>query len=117
MSEAGISALIQVAAFAEARLEMECLGIGGSPDEVVDCLAELAGKSLLYRIALKEGRILLSVQLLDCAADPELLLDIDDSASGWQVVLAVVRSLEEEHVRSLERPIEFGSGANSWVIS
>jgi hypothetical protein len=40
--------------------------------------------------------------LLDCAAEPELLLDIDDSASGWKVVLVVVRSLEEEDVKSLE---------------
>ena len=100
MSESGISALTQVAAFCAARLKMECLGIGGSPDAY--CVAQLAGKSLLYRIALLQERILLPVQLLDCAAEPELLLDIDDSASGWKVVFVVARSLEEEDVKSLE---------------
>ena len=112
MSNSGIGAMVQAAAFCETQLGMEILSFGrGGLEPENSHVLEICGRSLLYIIKL-DGceRILLQMQLLDSAAEPRLFLNIDDSESGWKTVAAVIRALEEENVDSLERPIELGGG-------
>jgi hypothetical protein len=55
---------------------------------------------------------------MNAAGEPQLLLNPGDGLSGWRTLCVIVRLLEREEVRSLERPIELGGGTgpSSYVI-
>jgi hypothetical protein len=85
-----------------------------------ECVLEIAGRWLLYRVALKNSeQVELSVAILDRAESPESLLHVRDDASGWQMILNLVEGLERYEVRSLRRPITVGvpGSAACWVIA
>ena len=110
--------MVRCAVWCEDQLEMEVLSLGRSVNATEDCVLELAGKWLAYRIALRGTWIWLFLSLMDSGGEPELLLNVGDTAQGWRKTCAVVRLLEREEVRSLARPIELngGTGFRGWVI-
>jgi hypothetical protein len=82
-----------------------------------DCVMELTGKHLAYRIALRGGWIWLSAQLMDKGDQPEPLVNVGDGEAGWRTISKLIEGLERSGCRSLQRPIEIGEGGpNAWVI-
>jgi hypothetical protein len=55
---------------------------------------------------------------MDEGGEPQLLVTLADGPDGFRELCKIVRLLEREEVRSLDRPIELGdgSGSNSYVI-
>jgi hypothetical protein len=112
-----LSALINFGASIANELELEPIAIGRAEDNA-DSL-ELAGRHLLYRVAIYGNEVRLGASRMDCAAPPETLLRSPDTAAGWKTVHDVVRALEVHKIKSLERPIEAWDGfdgANGFVV-
>ena len=82
------------------------------------CVLELCGKWLAYRFGLRSGWVWLYCSPMDAVSAPELLLNARDGPEGWRRLCVIVRLLEREEVKSLERPIELGGGRgpNGFVI-
>jgi hypothetical protein len=114
---AGVAALVRCALFLDVQLDIEILGIGRSGlDRKDSCTMETVGKHLAYWIILDGGFIFLRAQEVDSCKLPEQLFSIGDTADGWRTLCQVIRALERNKVRSLQRPIEAGSGPNGFVI-
>jgi hypothetical protein len=111
-SGSGVAAMVRAAVSFETDLAMEVLTIGKLEDPLEDCVLEVCGKWLAYRIALHGGGAFLSAQLMDAGDEPDLLLRVRDDAAGWQTVSRVVAALEKHEIRSLARPIEIGTPAD-----
>jgi hypothetical protein len=62
--------MVHVAAWADNEFEMEVLSIGRSVDAKEDCVMELCGRWLAYRIALRGGWVWLSASLMDAICEP-----------------------------------------------
>jgi hypothetical protein len=119
MSKSGIAAMVQMGAWCDNQLALEVLSIGRSVEEHLsgeDCVLELVGRFLAYLIALRGGWVWLYGSLSDSADEPELLLRAADGGQGWRDVARVVRLLEREQVRSLEKPIELGLGGPNGIV-
>jgi hypothetical protein len=58
------------------------------------------------------------LSLLDRPEPPETVLIAADGDLGWKRTFSVIRALEREEVKSLEKPISLGggSGPNGYVI-
>jgi hypothetical protein len=120
MSDSGIGAMVQSAAWMSYRLDLEVLTFGRAGDAPKDsCLLQMTGRFLAYNVLLDGGWIFLSAQLMDKADPPESLASFADGPDGWKQVCAIVRGLERDQIKSLAKPIELGggSGPNGWVIS
>ena len=119
MSYTGVSGMVRCALWLEIQIELEILSIGrGGLDRIDSCTLEAAGKHLSYTITLDGGFLFLRVQLLDACDPPEALMSVGDTKQGWETVSRVVGAMERNNIKSLERPIELGSGGpNSWIIA
>jgi hypothetical protein len=82
------------------------------------CACEIAADYLLFTISLAGERVTVAAQIMDGFEDPDPLLKIEDFAAGWDVVFRLVRSMVENEVRSLQRPICSGMIGlpDSWII-
>ena len=116
---AGIRALIDLAASLEDQFAMETLALGRSATDDADSALEIAGRWLLYRIALHGPEVRLAASLMDGIAPPETLLRSPDSDPGWDTVRRLAASLERNAIQSLQRPIEVGEppDPDAWVIA
>jgi hypothetical protein len=109
----GVGAMVRAGAWAEVQLGMTVLSIGSEGSDRKDscCTLDVCGRHLFYRIKLDGERVWLSACRMDSGNEPELLLTVGDEQQGWRKVCCVVRLLEREEVRRLERPIELGGGS------
>ena len=74
MSSSGIGAMGRAGVWCENMLGTEVLLIGRSADNTTEnCVMEICGRWLVYRIALRGGWIWLSAQLMDKGDSPEAL--------------------------------------------
>jgi hypothetical protein len=117
MSDSGIGAMVHVACWLTDRLDIEVLSIGRSAHGVEDCVLEVVGTWLAYRIALRGGWVWLSASLADSGDEPEALANFADGKQEWRQVCSLIRALERHKIRSLQRPIEAGSGPSGWLLS
>jgi hypothetical protein len=109
MSSYGVAAMVECAAWLQGHLDMEVLSIGRSADNTTeDCVLEICGRWLTYRISLRGGWVWLSVQLADRADEPEFIVNAADGGDGWRRIGRLVCALERAQVKSLQRPIEAG---------
>jgi hypothetical protein len=117
MSGSDVGAMVRAGAWFETRLGMHVLSIGREADNVTDdCVMEVCGRWLAYRLALRGGWVWLHVSLMDYGNPPELLLTTADGPEGWRQVCKIVRLLEREQVRTLQKPIELGGGCGPGLI-
>lgn len=117
MSFTGISAMVKVAARLEVTVGLETLDFGRGGLEPPDsCTLEISGPNLHYTVLLKGGTVSVSATPMDCGDLPDRLLTVADTAAGWHTVYGLIRALERAGVKSLQRPIEAGSGPDGWVI-
>jgi hypothetical protein len=114
----GISALIQIGAELEHDAGMEAIACGRGAVSDEDCVLEICGKFLAYRIALRGVEVRLSAQPMDTAAAPEMLLRAPDSRAGWETVRRLCAALEGHEIKALHtRPLEVGPpGPDCFVI-
>jgi len=76
--------MIRTALWFENNLDAtELISIGRSATDDADCVMEVAGRWLCYRIALHGVEVHLAAALMDAAAPPDLLLRDKDTAAGW----------------------------------
>ena len=111
--------MVRSALWLERTLSAEILSIGRPALSRYDCVLEVCGTSLFFRIALRGNWIWISVGTLDEAEQPELLFNIGDGPEGWTTVRRFVAALERSGVKSLQpRPLGVGAktGRDSWVI-
>ena len=59
----------------------------------------------------------LRCQELDGGGPLDLLFSIGDTNKGWREICHLVRPLERERVKSLERPIQAGLGPHGFLIA
>ena len=114
----GVAGMVRAALWLDVQLGIETLGIGrGAFDRKDSCTLEASGKHLAYWVMIDGGCIFLRVQLLDapcCALDE--LMNAPDTKEGWELICKVVQALERNNVKSLQRPIEAGTGPSGFVI-
>jgi hypothetical protein len=123
MMTSGLSAMIRLAAALELDAEntgrcMETLSIGQT-EGFSGYVLEIAGAHLCYSIAIGGGQVFVGASLVDSISQPETLLQAPDSEQGWELVFRFISSLEKHEVKSLQRPIVFGTPGepDAWVIS
>ena len=118
MSGSGLPAMIHAGAWLANEFgSIEVIAIGSPPTAPAgDCTMEVCGQFLFYTVALYGPEIRLSAQPMDTGDAPDLLLRSRDNAAGWQTVRGVIAALERHEIKSLERPIEAGTGEFGWVI-
>ncbi len=113
MSMNGIGGMVRAGAWMDVQLGMEVLSIGRSAEEKADCVLEVCGKWLSFRIALQGGWIWLFAQPLDVCQDWDLLVNVGDGEDGWKTICSLLRALVRHEIKSLQRPIEAGLGPNA----
>jgi hypothetical protein len=113
--------MVFAGAWFQQTLAMEVITIGRAADNLTeDCLMEVGGRWLFFRIALRGGWVWLSVCLMDEGDEPQLLLNVGDGPEGWRTICRLVAALERNQIKSLEpRPLEIGESGSpdSWVIA
>ena len=115
----GVSAMVHAACWFTDRLDIEVLSIGRSAHAVENCLLEIVGKWLAYRITLRGGWVWLYACSMN-ESEPQLIFNVGDTPSGWTTVRKFAQALERSGVKSLrERPVEIGEpgSPDSWVIA
>ena len=119
MGNSGLSAMISAGAWLEHALGMETLSIGRAAVDDEDCVLEIAGRWLCYRVALHGPEVRTAASLMDGIAPPETLLRSPDTEGGWDTTRRLIASLECNQVKSLARPIEVGQvgDPNAWIIA
>ena len=116
-SDSGLGAMIYAGAWLSTRFDLKVLSFGRAGDAPPQsCKLELVGDFLAFEIVLDGGFIFISAQVCDRGDPPELLVSFPDGPQGWQDTCALISALERNNVRSLERPIEAGTGKNGFVI-
>jgi hypothetical protein len=87
-------------------------------DRKESCTLEAGSRWLLYTVTVNGGWVTLKLALMDQAQLPECVLIARDGDEGWRRVSSIIRCLEREEVKSLEKPIVLGggSGPNGYVI-
>jgi hypothetical protein len=112
--------MVQYAARLSTECGLEVIDLARQPEAPPgSCVLELAGDHLFFTIALTAERVTVAAQVLDQAGPPDPLLKIEDSAAGWDVLFRLIRSLVENRITSLERPIVCGMVGlpDSWIIA
>ena len=116
-SDSGLGAFVYAAAWLSTRFDLEVLNFGRAGDAPPSsCKLEMAGTFLFYDLTLDGGFIFISAQVMDQGDPPELLISFPDGPQGWMDTCSLISALERNNVRSLERPIEAGTGKNGFVI-
>ena len=118
VSGSGLSAMIRTGASLENEFDsIQVIEIGrGATAPEQDYVMQICGRFLFYTVALYGPQIHLSATLMDAAPAPDLLLRDRDTGSGWRTVRGVIAALERHGIKSLQRPIEAGTGEFGWVI-
>jgi hypothetical protein len=101
MDDSGVGGMVRTGAWLDYTAGMEVLSIGRSAIDKEDCVMELSGRSLFFRIALRGGWIWISATGMDEADQPELLFNIGDGPEGWIVVRRFCQALERSGITSL----------------
>jgi hypothetical protein len=114
--DTGISAMMRAALWLEIQLDIDILNIWRGSFERSECTLEACGRFLAYFVVLDGGFVFLWASLMDKGNPPERLFSIGDTKQGWQTICKVIQALERNKVKSLERPIEAGSGPSGFVI-
>ena len=109
---------LRAGAWLELQLGMEVVSIGRSVEDREDCVLIAHGKYLGFRIGLYGDWIAVSLKVLDRAdQDWDFILRVAEDQEGWKTIWQVIRALEREQVKSLDRPIQAGIGPNGWAIA
>ena len=119
MGSSGLSAMIQLGASLENELGMEAITCGRGASAGEDCVLEICGEWLAFRVALHGAEIRLAAALMDGDGTYEMLLRSHDDSAGWDTVKRLVSALEVNQIKALwPRPIEVGrvGDADAWVI-
>jgi hypothetical protein len=119
MQDIGVAGMVRTAAWCEHVVGAEAVYIGRPALAKEDCILELCGTSLFFRIALRGNWIWISVGTLD-EDQPEFLFNVADGSEGWTTARRFVAVLERSGLKSVQpRPIRVGAatGPDSWVIS
>ena len=111
MGSSGLSALIRTGAELSLEFEMEPLSCGSVGD--ADYALEIAGRHLVFRIALQGAENRLAAALMDGDGTYEMLLRARDDAAGWQTVHKLIAALEKHGIRSLRRRSRRGTAATA----
>ena len=115
MSGSGLSALIYCGAWLANEFDLEVLTCGRAANDA-DSVLELCDRFLFFTISLNVTGVTLAAQPMDTGDGPDLLLRTSDNENGWQTTRGVIAALERHGIKSLERPIEAGTGEFGWVI-
>ena len=106
----GVSAMVHAACWFTDRLDIEVLSIGRSAHASSIAFLEIVGKCLSCRIALRGRWVWLYASLADSSDQPKPIAHFADGEDEWRQICSLVRALERPQIRSLQRPIEAGSG-------
>jgi hypothetical protein len=116
-SDSGLGAFVYAGAWLSTRFDLEVLSFGRSGDAPPQsCKLELVGDFLAFEIVLDGGFIFISAQVCDRGDPPELLVSFPDGPEGWTDTCQLISALERNKIRSLQRPIEAGTGPGKFVI-
>jgi hypothetical protein len=116
MDDSGLPAMIHAGAWLANEFDMEAISCGRGAVSDADWVLEICGRFLFFTISLHGAEIRVAAQPMDTGDAPDLLLRSRDNAAGWQTVRGVTAALERHEIKSLERPIEAGTGEFGWVI-
>ena len=98
-------------------LETQFLGRRGL-DRPESFRLEMTGKFLAYYVQIDGGWVNLRLQLMDSGEEPELIVTVADGPPGWKRIYHLMCRLEEEEIKSLQKPIRIGEiGSDGIVIS
>jgi hypothetical protein len=112
--------LVRLGVWLETQLNHDVVACGRSVDDVEDSVLISHGRFLGYRIAIDKGWILLWLQALDSPVqgwDFVLKAPEDRKGEGFKKVSQVIRALERQKIKTLDRPIVTGIGPNDYAIS
>jgi hypothetical protein len=105
MQDIGVAGMVRTALFIERATGLEVLNIGRAPNDYLakeDCVMELAGNALFYRISLRGGWIWIGACGLDEGDRPPGLFNLGDGPDGWTVVRRFILALERSGITSLK---------------
>jgi hypothetical protein len=111
--------MVWTASWLQAAAGLELILIGRSADDMTnDCVLELTGRWLSYKIELHGTWVWLSVCLMDFGERWEKLFNVGDTTAGWTTMKSFVFALERSGIKSLQRPIQIGEvgDPDCWVI-
>ena len=110
--------VIRAGAWLEVQLGMEVVSIWRSVDDLENCVLVVHAKYRGFRIALHGDWIRVSSKVLDRAdQDWDFLLQVGEDQEGWKSVCQLLRALERQKVKSLDRPIQAGLIPNGFTIA
>lgn len=72
--------------WAENELSMEVLSLSKSALQEDDCVMELCGQWLAYRVSLRGCFVSLHSHSMDRGEEPILLLTVGDDQAGWRII-------------------------------
>ena len=110
-SDSGLGAFVCAAAWLSTRFDLEVVTFGRSGDA-----PSQSCKFLAYDVTLDGGWISISASVMDRGDSPQLLISFPDAPEGWQDTCRLITALESNNIKSLERPIEAGTGPGGFVI-
>jgi hypothetical protein len=121
VQDQGIAGMVKSAVWFENTLGMEVLTLGRTAEDTLageDCVMELAGAQLYYRLSLRGTWLWVRAAGLD-ESDMPSLFNLPDGPGGWTDLRRFVQSLERSGIRALHpRPIYIGEGGpDSFVIA
>ena len=109
----GVAALVKLAVFLDDQCGIEILSIGREGlDREHSCTLVAFGKWLEHQVKVDSTFVFLRLSLMDQSGEPELILTISDIDEQWREMFKILRALEREEVKSLERPIELNGGSS-----
>ena len=121
MRDFNVAGMVRTGLWCERNLGVEVLSIGRDATNLVaDCIMEISGAQLLYRVGLRGGWVWVAAGGMDEGEQPEELFNVGDGPEGWVVVRRFLMALERSGIKSLkERPIRLGPGGtvDSWTIA
>jgi hypothetical protein len=116
-SDSGLGAFVYAAAWLSTKFELEVLSFGRASDaSPQSCKLQMVGRFLAYDLTLDGGFVFISASVMDRSDPPELLISFPDGPQGWIDTCQLISALERNNIRSLERPIEAGTGPGGFVI-
>ena len=104
MSPDGVGGMIQLGAWLENEHAMVVLTIGRSAVEAEDCVMEVCGQWLAFRVALVRDEVRLAAALMDTAGAPQTLLRARDDTQGWDLVRRLIAALEAGAIAAAPYP-------------
>jgi hypothetical protein len=91
--------MVYAGAWCSHTLGLEVMSIGRSPEDnfnALDCVLEMSGRFLAYRITLRGGWALLYAVEMDSPGKFELLINVADGEAGWQkTICPLIKALEK----------------------